>query len=120
LVSRLSLLFALQPFESKSGLPRVLPLLFSFYNQVKLTLPFSSLPLLFPAGLLDATSNQVYSALAHHVTSQTANTQRMKAVGVWSLQMTAEMVVSAVRTAVLQGRDFGLTPPQGPEMMMTL
>ncbi|KAL7413000.1 mitochondrial distribution and morphology protein family 31/32 [Mrakia frigida] len=58
-------------------------------------------------GLLDATSAQVYSALAHHVSSQSANTQRMKAVGVWSLQMTAETVVGVVRSALLQGRELG-------------
>ena len=58
----------------------------------------------FVAGLLDATSAQVYSALAHHVSSESANTQRMKAVGVWSLQMTAEAVVGAVRAALLQGK----------------
>lgn len=60
------------------------------------------------AGLLDATSDQVYSALAHHVTSHEANNQRLKAVGVWSLQMAAELAVGAVRNVLLQRKDLGL------------
>ncbi|CDZ98593.1 Mitochondrial distribution and morphology protein family 31/32, fungi [Phaffia rhodozyma] len=63
----------------------------------------------FETGLLDATSNQVYAALAHHVTSQQANQQRMRSVGVWTLQMTAEAVVSAVRAVLLQRQSLGLS-----------
>ena len=46
-------------------------------------------------GLLDATSQEVYAALAHHV--QHSNDQRYKTVGLWSLQLTAQAVLIALR-----------------------
>ncbi|GAA94480.1 uncharacterized protein L969DRAFT_83964 [Mixia osmundae IAM 14324] len=46
-------------------------------------------------GLLDLVSEQVYAALAHHV--QTQNDRRAKVVGLWSLQMTAQAVLTALR-----------------------
>jgi distribution and morphology protein 31 len=58
--------------------------------------------------LLDATSDQVYAALAHHVTSHDMNNQRLKQVGVWSLQLAAELAVGTVRKVLLQRKDLGL------------
>lgn len=40
-------------------------------------------------------SEQVYEALAHHVSQ--ANDQRMQTVGLWTLQMTASSVLSALK-----------------------
>lgn len=42
---------------------------------------------------------QVYDALAYHV-SQVNMNRRVKVVGVWSLQMTASAVLSALRSLV--------------------
>ncbi|KAI8972793.1 mitochondrial distribution and morphology protein family 31/32 [Trametes punicea] len=53
----------------------------------------------FPAGLIDAISMKVYEAMAYHVTQ--ANFQRrVKAVGTWSLQMTASALMSTLRAAM--------------------
>ncbi|KAG6873443.1 hypothetical protein C0995_015532 [Termitomyces sp. Mi166 len=41
-----------------------------------------------------------YEALAYHVSQSTMNRQRMRTVSLWSLQMTASTVLSALRTAV--------------------
>jgi distribution and morphology protein 31 len=42
---------------------------------------------------------KTYNALAHHVTQANMN-RRIKTVGVWSLQMTASAVLSALRNVV--------------------
>ena len=46
-------------------------------------------------GLLDEVSEQVYAALAHHVS--TSNDKRYKTVGLWSLQLTAQAVLRAIQ-----------------------
>ncbi|GAA5951193.1 hypothetical protein JCM3765_002411 [Sporobolomyces pararoseus] len=47
----------------------------------------------YDVGILERMSEQVYAALAHHVQSQ--NDQRIQTVGLWTLQMTANAVLSA-------------------------
>lgn len=49
----------------------------------------------FDTGILDAMSEQVYQALAHHV--QHANSTRVKQVGLWSAQITAQHLLQALR-----------------------
>ncbi|GAA5854559.1 hypothetical protein JCM3766R1_006076 [Sporobolomyces carnicolor] len=49
----------------------------------------------YDVGILERMSEQVYSALAHHVESQ--NDARIQTVGLWTLQMTANAVLSAVQ-----------------------
>lgn len=51
------------------------------------------------AGLTDAIAEQVYDALAYHVTQANMN-RRFKAVSAWSLQMTAQAVINALRNIV--------------------
>jgi distribution and morphology protein 31 len=48
------------------------------------------------AGLTDAIALQVYEALAYHVT-QTNMNRRIKAVTSWSLQMTTQAIMNALR-----------------------
>ena len=43
---------------------------------------------------------QTYDALAYHVSQATMNRQRMKTVSLWSLQMTAGAVLSALRNSI--------------------
>lgn len=50
-------------------------------------------------GLTDAIAIQIYEALAYHVTRSNMN-RRIKAVSTWSLQMTANAVISALRNIV--------------------
>ncbi|KAF8444859.1 mitochondrial distribution and morphology protein family 31/32 [Boletus edulis BED1] len=54
---------------------------------------------MWETGLMDEISQKVYDALAYHV-SQTNMNRRVKAVGVWSLQMTATAILSALRNIV--------------------
>ncbi|GAA5979837.1 hypothetical protein JCM10908_003062 [Rhodotorula pacifica] len=49
----------------------------------------------YDVGILDRMSEQVYSALAHHVAQ--SNDQRIQTVGLWTLQMTASSVLSALK-----------------------
>ena len=49
----------------------------------------------YDIGLLDAVSQQVYDALAHHV--QESNARRAKTVGIWSLQKSAATILVALR-----------------------
>jgi distribution and morphology protein 31 len=52
-----------------------------------------------PAGLTDAIAKQIYDALAYHVV--VANRRlRIKTVGAWSLQKTAQAVLVAARHIV--------------------
>ncbi|KAG6335956.1 hypothetical protein ID866_3132 [Astraeus odoratus] len=62
------------------------------------TLTFSEC-CLTAAGLMDEISQKVYDALAHHVTQVNMN-RRVKAVGVWSLQMTTSAMLSALRNLI--------------------
>lgn len=41
---------------------------------------------------------QVYEAMAYHVSQSAMNRQRMKTVSWWSLQMTANAIISTLRT----------------------
>ncbi|KAH8827908.1 mitochondrial distribution and morphology proteins-domain-containing protein [Flagelloscypha sp. PMI_526] len=50
-------------------------------------------------GLLDEISDKIYEALAYHVTQANMN-GRIRHVGLWSLQMTAQAVLNALRSAV--------------------
>ena len=52
-----------------------------------------------PAGMIDAISMKVYEAMAYHVTQANMN-KRLKTVGLWSVQMTASAVLSALRRAL--------------------
>ncbi|KAI0689358.1 mitochondrial distribution and morphology proteins-domain-containing protein [Cerioporus squamosus] len=52
---------------------------------------------MWETGLIDAISMKVYEAMAYHV-AQANFHRRVKAVGAWSLQMTASALVSALRT----------------------
>jgi distribution and morphology protein 31 len=45
-------------------------------------------------------AEEVYAALAHHV--QVANDKRARVVGLWSLQLTAQAVLNALRSNVEQ------------------
>ncbi|KIJ68057.1 hypothetical protein HYDPIDRAFT_83753 [Hydnomerulius pinastri MD-312] len=54
---------------------------------------------MWETGLMDEISQKTYDALAYHV-SQVNMNRRVKAVGVWSLQMTASAVLSALRNLV--------------------
>ncbi|KAH0828050.1 mitochondrial distribution and morphology protein family 31/32 [Lanmaoa asiatica] len=51
------------------------------------------------SGLMDEISQKVYDALAYHVSQANMN-RRVKVVGVWSLQMTASAILSALRNIV--------------------
>jgi mitochondrial distribution and morphology protein 31 len=51
------------------------------------------------AGLMDDIALKVYDAFAYHVT-QTNFNHRVKTVSLWSLQMTASAVLTALRTVV--------------------
>ncbi|KAG5722873.1 hypothetical protein E4T56_gene11213 [Termitomyces sp. T112] len=55
---------------------------------------------MWETGMMDAISLKSYEALAYHVSQSTMNRQRMRTVSLWSLQMTASAVLSALRTAV--------------------
>ncbi|KAG2043373.1 mitochondrial distribution and morphology protein-domain-containing protein [Suillus americanus] len=60
-------------------------------------------------GLMDEISQKIYDALAYHVSQVNLN-RRVKAVSMWSLQMTASAVLSALRNLVdpvsMQVRDL--------------
>jgi mitochondrial distribution and morphology protein 31 len=59
--------------------------------------------------LSDELASQIYDALAYHVSQVNLN-RRVKAVSMWSLQMTASAVLSALRNLVdpvtMQVRDL--------------
>ncbi|KAI0820023.1 hypothetical protein BC628DRAFT_1331423 [Trametes gibbosa] len=52
---------------------------------------------MWETGLIDVISIKVYEAMAYHVTQANFN-RRFKAVGTWSLQMTASALMSTLRT----------------------
>jgi distribution and morphology protein 31 len=49
---------------------------------------------------MDEISLKTYDALAYHVSQATMNRRRMKTVSLWSLQMTAGAVLSALRNSI--------------------
>ncbi|KAF5386105.1 hypothetical protein D9615_002259 [Tricholomella constricta] len=55
---------------------------------------------MWETGMMDAISLKSYEALAYHVSQSTMNRQRIRTVSLWSLQMTASAVISALRNAV--------------------
>lgn len=55
---------------------------------------------LFETGLTSSISSQIQAALVYHVSSSTANQQRIKTVGAWGVQRGAEAVLNMVRTVV--------------------
>ncbi|KAG1869786.1 mitochondrial distribution and morphology protein-domain-containing protein [Suillus tomentosus] len=64
---------------------------------------------MWETGLMDEISQKIYDALAYHVSQVNLN-RRVKAVSMWSLQMTASAVLSALRNLVdpvsMQVRDL--------------
>ncbi|KAI1795646.1 mitochondrial distribution and morphology protein family 31/32 [Ganoderma leucocontextum] len=54
---------------------------------------------MWETGMIDAISMKVYEAMAYHV-AQANFHRRVKAVGTWSLQMTASALMSALRAAM--------------------
>lgn len=55
---------------------------------------------LFETGLMSKISDQIYSALAHHVAAEGANQKRLRQVSLWGVQRGAEVLVDAVKTMV--------------------
>ncbi|KAF8070457.1 mitochondrial distribution and morphology protein-domain-containing protein [Lyophyllum atratum] len=55
---------------------------------------------MWETGMMDAISLKTYEALAYHVSQSALNRQRIKTVSLWSLQMTASAILSALRNAV--------------------
>lgn len=48
-------------------------------------------------GLLPLVSSKIYEALANHVASQQANTQRVRNVSLWSLDLAAQGMLRLAR-----------------------
>lgn len=55
---------------------------------------------LFETGLTTKISEQMYAALAYHVSSGSQNSQRIRTVGAWGIQRGAEAVLHTLRTVV--------------------
>ncbi|WVF66215.1 hypothetical protein IAT40_000955 [Kwoniella sp. CBS 6097] len=55
---------------------------------------------LFETGLMTSVSDQIYAALAHHVSSEAANSKRIRQVGFWGIQRGAEVLVDTLRNVV--------------------
>ncbi|WWC66877.1 uncharacterized protein I206_100784 [Kwoniella pini CBS 10737] len=55
---------------------------------------------LFETGLMTSISDQIYAALAHHVSSEAANSKRIRQVGYWGIQRGAEVLVDTLRNVV--------------------
>ncbi|KAM6502090.1 hypothetical protein JOM56_002067 [Amanita muscaria] len=76
---------------------------------------------LWETGLMDDISYKVYDALAYHVSQSTMNRQRIKTVGLWSLQKTASAVLSTIRNALYPGfsqvREAHMNGTLGPDMV---
>lgn len=45
-------------------------------------------------------SDQIYAALAHHVSSETANSRRIRQVSFWGIQRGAEMLLDTLKNVV--------------------
>nr|XP_018266640.1 mitochondrial distribution and morphology protein 31 [Kwoniella dejecticola CBS 10117]OBR88798.1 mitochondrial distribution and morphology protein 31 [Kwoniella dejecticola CBS 10117] len=52
------------------------------------------------SGLMTSLSDQIYAALAHHVSSEAANSKRIRQVGFWGIQRGAEVLVDTLRNVV--------------------
>ncbi|ORY34330.1 mitochondrion organization and biogenesis-related protein [Naematelia encephala] len=65
---------------------------------------------LFETGLMTSISDQIYAALAHHVSSETANSKRIRQVSVWGIQRGAEVLLDAVRNVVDPAHNQLLAP----------
>lgn len=55
---------------------------------------------LFETGLMTSISNQIYAALAYHVSSEAANSKRLRQVSVWGIQRGTEVLLETLRTMV--------------------
>ena len=55
---------------------------------------------LFETGLMTSVSNQIYDALAHHVSSDTANSKRLRQVSYWGIQRGAEVLLDTIKNVV--------------------
>lgn len=55
----------------------------------------------FPlAGLMTSISDQIYEAMAFHVSSEAANSRRLRQVSVWGIQRSAEVLIDMLRGVV--------------------
>ena len=45
-------------------------------------------------------SEQMYAALAHHVSSEAVNSKRLRQVGFWGIQRGAEVLLDTLRNVV--------------------
>lgn len=52
------------------------------------------------AGLMSSISDQIYDALAHHVSSEVANSKRLRQVSIWGIQRGAEALLDTLRNVV--------------------
>lgn len=52
------------------------------------------------AGLMASISDQIYAALAHHVSSETANSKRIRQVSFWGIQRGTEVLLDTLRNVV--------------------
>ena len=52
------------------------------------------------AGLMTSISDQIYHALAHHVSSEAANSKRLRQVSMWGIQRGAEALLDTLRNVV--------------------
>ena len=52
---------------------------------------------LFETGLMTSISDQIYDALAHHVSSETANSRRLRQVSFWGIQRGTEVLLDTLR-----------------------
>nr|ODN90898.1 mitochondrial distribution and morphology protein 31 [Cryptococcus depauperatus CBS 7855] len=55
---------------------------------------------LFETGLMTSISDQIYEALAYHVSSETANSRRLRQVSVWGIRRGADLLVDMLRGVV--------------------
>jgi distribution and morphology protein 31 len=53
-----------------------------------------------PAGLMTSISDQIYEALAYHVSSETANSRRIRQVSYWGIQRGAEVLLDTLKNVV--------------------
>lgn len=49
---------------------------------------------------MTSVSDQIYEALAHHVSSETANSKRIRQVSFWGIQKGAEVLLDTLRNVV--------------------
>ncbi|OWZ67488.1 mitochondrial distribution and morphology protein 31 [Cryptococcus neoformans Tu401-1] len=55
---------------------------------------------LFETGLMTSISDQIYEAMAFHVSSEAANSRRLRQVSVWGIQRSAEVLIDMLRGVV--------------------